>query len=179
MEAAAKGREISIREIVADTGRIAPTLSQTDRRYLMAHPQDVEDFGTMTLTFSDGTKATVFANDNVVGGIQNYIQIYCNDATMLCKITPTDSLQTYFLDSEGLDNVYLSENLSHKTGWNRAFVSESIERGYVAQLQDFMECVAYGREPLSGFTLAKQTIEALYAAYISAEEGRRVILPEL
>lgn len=179
VEAAAKGREISIREIVADTGRIAPNLSQTDRRYLMAHPQDVEDFGTMTLTFSDGTKATVFANDNVVGGIQNYIQIYCNDATMLCKITPTDSLQTYFLDSEGLDNVYLSENLSHKTGWNRAFVSESIERGYVAQLQDFMECVAYGREPLSGFTLAKQTIEALYAAYISAEEGRRVILPEL
>lgn len=176
IEAEAKGTSIRVESVIADTGQISPTLSDHERRYLKAMPQDVEDFGTITLTFSDQTKATVFANDNVLGGIRNYIEVFCNDATMTCNITPTDDLMTYFQDQEGLEDVYMSENLSHKTGWNYAFVSESIQRGYVAQLQDFMECVAYGRKPLSDFDLAKQTSTVLYAAYMSAEEGRRVTL---
>ena len=138
----------------------------------------MEDFGTVTITFTDGTKATVFANDNVVGGIRNYVEVYCNDGTLRCNITPTDDLQTYYVDDHGLEDVYLSEKLEEKTGWNYVFVSESIQRGYVAQLQDFLECVTGGREPLSGFPLARMTGELIYAAYVSAEEGRRVFWTE-
>ena len=49
-------------------------------------------------------------------------------------------------------------------------------RGYVGELQDFVECAAYGRQPLSGFVLASRTIELVYAAYRSAWEGRRITL---
>jgi predicted dehydrogenase len=95
---------------------------------------------------------------------------------MLCNITPTDELKTYFLDHDGLNDVYISEQLDYKTGWNNVFVSESIQRGYVAQLQDFMECVAFGRQPISNFELACDVIKVIYAGYISASEGRRVEL---
>ena len=39
-----------------------------------------------------------------------------------------------------------------------------------------MEAVAFDRVPDSDFTLAYDTIRILYAAYQSAEEGRRVTL---
>ena len=46
----------------------------------------------------------------------------------------------------------------------------------MGELQDFMECVATGREPQSGFRLAYDTIQAVYAAYLSDGEGIRVEL---
>ncbi|HCA48708.1 MAG TPA: oxidoreductase, partial [Armatimonadetes bacterium] len=49
--------------------------------------------------------------------------------------------------------------------------------GYPHEIQDFAECVAEGREPLSGWTLARDVVAVIYAAYVSAEEGRRVEVP--
>jgi len=39
-----------------------------------------------------------------------------------------------------------------------------------------MECVVQGREPLSGLTLAYETIKVNYAGYWAADEGRKVKL---
>ena len=39
-----------------------------------------------------------------------------------------------------------------------------------------MECVALGREPLSGGPLARDVLAVIYGAYLSAAEGRRVDL---
>jgi predicted dehydrogenase len=174
-----KGCKTKIKCLTADVGRITNHLDAEEKKYLRANPVDVEDFGTVTMTFSDDTKATVFANDNVVGGIKNYVEIYCNDSVMYCNITPADSMRTYFLDEIRLENVYISEKLDHKTGWNNVFVSESVQRGYVDQMQDFIECVTTGREPLSNYKLARDILKVIYAAYISAEEGRNIDLEKL
>ena len=93
---------------------------------------------------------------------------------MTCNITPTDILDTYFLDEDGLEDVYISEMLPSKLGWNKAFVSDEIIRGYAGELRDFLEAVAYDREALSGFDIAYETVQVIYAAYMSAYEGRRV-----
>lgn len=63
-----------------------------------------------------------------------------------------------------------------KTGWNNLLVCDDILRGYTYELQDFVESVAYGRAPISGFELAYETIRIIYAAYQSASEGRRIKL---
>jgi hypothetical protein len=44
-------------------------------------------------------------------------------------------------------------------------------------MADFVDAVREEREPLSGALLARETVEVIYAAYVSAEEGRRVDLP--
>ena len=64
--------------------------------------------------------------------------------------------------------------LPAKLGWNKAFVNDEIIRGYMGELQDFMESVVYDRAPASGFSLAYETTKVIYAAYQSAEEGRRI-----
>ncbi|MCD8163433.1 MAG: hypothetical protein LUE09_08375 [Synergistaceae bacterium] len=75
-----------------------------------------------------------------------------------------------------IEDCYLAELLPSKLGWQKAFISEQIQRGYIGEMQDFVECAAFGREPLSGFELANETAKVFYAAYLSADEGRRVNL---
>jgi predicted dehydrogenase len=174
VEAKARGEEITMQSVSADTGHIGRSLTEYDKRHLTSNPIDVEDFANVTITFSDGTKAIIIASDNVLGGVKNYVEIYANDGTLMCNITPADNLKTYFLDQDGLENVYFSEMMPEKTGWNYVFISDEILRGYVYELQDFVECVAYGRKPLSGIELAYETTKAMYGAYLSASEGRIV-----
>ena len=47
-------------------------------------------------------------------------------------------------------------------------------RGYQGEMQDFMDCIAFDKDPASNFDVAYETAKVMYAAYVSAEEGRRV-----
>lgn len=174
IEAAARGIDLRPVSVVADTARIVPTLSEHERRHLLIRPQDVEDIATVSITFADGTKAIVTAADVCLGCVRNEIEIFANDGALRCRITPNDNMETYYLDEDGLDNVYMQEMLPSKTGWVKPFISEQIQRGYIGEMQDFVECVAEGRQPLSGYQLAKETTKVLYAAYLSSEDGRRI-----
>ena len=173
-EAQIRGEKITISSVNCDVGVTTAVLTDEEHKHISARPQDVEDYGVISITFSDGTKALCIASDTVLGGTKNYIEIYGNNTALNCNITPTDLLNTYFLDEEGLENVNISEMLPAKLGWNKAFVSDEIIRGYMGELQDFMECVIENREPLSDFQLAYDTTKVLYAAYQSAEEGRKI-----
>lgn len=175
-EAAARGEEIQVVSVTADAGRIVPRLSDYERRHLNADPVDVEDNITVALTFSDGSKALIIGSDTCLGGTKTYIEVYSNDATFNCNVAPTDYMQTYFLDEDGIENIYLGEMLPNKLGWNRSFVSDEVLRGYTGELQDFVECVALGRKPDSSYDLAAEAVKLVYAAYTSAEEGRRIDL---
>jgi len=175
-EASARGETITVKSVSADVGVTSACLTEHEHRHITARPEDVEDYAAVTVTFSDGTKSLTIASDTVLGGSKNYIEVYSNDSSLMCNITPTDVLNTYFLDEEGLDNVYISEMLPAKLGWNKAFVSDEVIRGYMGELQDFMEAVAYDRAPASDFSLAYETTRIMYAAYQSAEEGRRIDL---
>jgi len=175
-EAAARGETITVKSVSADVGVTTACLTEHEHRHICARPEDVEDYAAVTVTFSDGTKCLTIASDTVLGGSKNYIEVFSNDSALVCNITPTDILNTYFLDEDGLEDVYLAEMLPSKLGWNKSFVSDEVIRGYMGELQDFMESVAYDREPASGFDIAYETVKIMYAAYLSAEEGRRIDL---
>ncbi|MFJ7408988.1 MULTISPECIES: Gfo/Idh/MocA family protein [unclassified Lysinibacillus] len=175
-EAETRGTKIYVESVLGDMARITPSLTDYEHRHIMARPNDVEDMGTVILTFSDGSKAVIIATDVCLGGSKNYVELYCNDASINCTITLNDLMETYFLDEDGLDNVYLSEMLPSKKGWNKPFIADELIRGYTGEMQDFMECVYYNRDPKSGFELAYDTIKVTYAAYKSAEIGSKVNL---
>lgn len=176
VEAQASGQDVYIKTILADMDRVTDTMNDYEHRHILAHPVDVEDFGNVVLTFSDGTKGIVMATDLLLGGSKNYVEVYCNDAVLYCNLTMHNALRTYFLDEQNLEDVYLSEMLPSKTGWNEPFLEDIVMRGYVNEMQDFIECVAYGREPLANFQLAYDTAKITYAAYMAAELGRKVTL---
>ena len=176
VEAETRGETITVESVLADTGVTTRSLRAGEEQYLAARPEDVEDFGTMTVTFSDGTKCLMIASDVVLGGTKNYIEVYGHDTALICRLTPTDLLSTYFCDEQGIEHECLAEMQPQKLGWTKNFVSDETIRGYMDELQDFMEAVALNRPPLSTLDLAIQVTKLLYAAYCSAEEGRRIYL---
>lgn len=176
VEAEVRGYEIRPVSVVADTGRIVAGFPEEDKKHILSKFNDVEDFGHVTITFSDGTKAVILSSEHYMGGIQNHINIITNDGVLECKMTPPDNMRSFFMDDEGLEDVYISENLRCKTGWNSVFVAEETLRGYTAELQAFAENAIAGRQPESGLDIAIETTKIMYAAYVSADEGRRVDL---
>ena len=171
IEAEARGEHITVKSVLADMGRITPILTPYEHRHIAANPIDVEDCATVIITFSDNTRATVIATDTLLGGSKNHVELYCNDGVINCRLTMNDSMETYFLDEDRLDGVYLSEMLPSKCGWNKPFLEDEIMRGYTDEMRDFMESIYFNREPKSGFQLAYDTAKLIYAAYKSAELG--------
>jgi predicted dehydrogenase len=49
-------------------------------------------------------------------------------------------------------------------------------RGYAEEWTDFVDAARTGRQPVSGGDLARETLEVIYAGYLSAATGRRVEL---
>jgi hypothetical protein len=67
VEAKARGERVTVSSVTADVGNVAACLPDKERTFIKANPVDVEDWGMLTLTFSDGTKATVFSGDMIMG----------------------------------------------------------------------------------------------------------------
>lgn len=169
VEAQTRGEKIKVVSVYADMETITNQLTDYEHRHIAARPHDVEDFGAVILTFSDKTKAMIMATDTLLGGSKNYVELYCNDAAINCKLTMANFMETYFLDEDRLDDVYISEMLPQKTGWNCPFLEDEIIRGYTDEIRDFIESIYYHRMPKSGFNLAYDTVKVIYAAYKSAE----------
>lgn len=175
IEAEARGEKITVSSVFADMETITKDLSEYEHRHIAAKPSDVEDCGTVILRFSDKSRAVIIATDTLLGGSKNYVELYCNDAVLNCKLTMSDMMSTYFLDEERMDDIYISEMLPSKIGWNNPFLEDEIIRGYTDEMRDFIESIYYDREPKSGFDLAYDTIKIIYAAYKSAEIGKAVV----
>lgn len=175
-EAAARGEQVTVKSVTGDMGVTQQCLTEEEKRFIMSRPVDVEDQANVVLTFSDGTKANVVAGDMVLGGVRNLVEVYTNEGSYQPNIAPNNAMLAYHVSGERLENVYITEKVETKTGWQNVFVDEEIARGYVGELQDFMECVAYGRQPQSDFRLAYDSVKAIYGAYWSDEEGVRVCL---
>ncbi len=173
-ESLARNTKIYIKSVLADMAQITPNLSKYEHRHIAANPNDVEDFGTVILEFSDNSRAVIIATDTLLGGSRNYVEAYCNDAVIYCKLTLSDLMTTYFLDEDNLDNVYISEMLPSKLGWNNPFIEDEFIRGYTEEMKDFMECVYYNKHPKSDFTLGINTTKIIYASYLSAEQGKKI-----
>jgi len=176
VEAKARGETIRVASVTGDVGNVTACLKPDERSYIKANPVDVEDWGMLTATFSDGTKATVFSGDMIMGGVRNLIETYTSGGSLFANITPNTHLMSYQTSEEKLAGVYITEKVDRKTGWQYVCLEEEWTRGYLQEIQDFMECAATGRQPLSDLALAYETIKVNYAGYWAAEEGRRVVL---
>jgi predicted dehydrogenase len=57
VEARSRGERIAVSAVTADVGNVAACVAREQRPFINANPVDVEDWGMLTLTFSDGTRA--------------------------------------------------------------------------------------------------------------------------
>lgn len=132
---------------------------------------DIEDYGWMHVTFADGTVADVVTGETTLGGIYDYLEIFANNHRSRCRLNPVSMLDFYNPEHKQFADAYLVEKISSNEGWTPVSADEHYTMGYQAEVQDFIESIAAGRQPICGIDLAIDTMLIIYAAYLSQERG--------
>lgn len=170
------GSPISLQSVTCEVGDLTkmPAFQAQPKKWIVDGWEDVENWACATLTFTDGSRATCLASDAVLGGMDDTVQIYLSNARINCNFTHSTSLQVYAADKSVFPGEELQEKLSSNAGWTYPPIDMEYMLGYAPEMQDFMAAVADDRPPLSDGALGRAVVEAIYAAYLSAAEGRRV-----
>lgn len=173
------GKPIRPKSVMAETAFLTKVESYLaePKRHVGGVLADCEDWGAAYITFEDGTVADVCSSDVVLGGVYNHMQIFLSNGRIECNMNPIDAVMAYGPTDDSFGDEYLAEKISTRQGWNYASPDEHWASGYHQEIQDFMGAIAEGREPLSGWTLARDVTAVIFAAYVSAWEGRRVEVP--
>jgi len=173
-----QGRGIQLKSVTAEVGRHTSieSFKKESPKWIVSAWEDVEDWATMIMNFEDGSQAVVTASDGVLGGVRNTMTVYLSKAVVQVNINPSDTVVAYAPAPHIFGEEYIAEKLETKAGWNFASPDEDWVRGYPQELEDFVDSLLTGREPISGLELALETVGAIYAAYLAAEKGMRVEL---
>lgn len=164
--------------VMGEVGHLTDMASfrHQERHWVVTGWEDVEDWASCIITFSDGSHATILSTDVSLGGIRNQLEILLSNARIQCNINPNNLCIAYAPDPSVFQEEYLSEKLETKAGWSFPSVDEDYMHGYPQEMQDFLNAVAYQRQPLSDGWLGLEVVRVIYAAYRSAEEGKRIRL---
>jgi predicted dehydrogenase len=172
------GKPIRAKSVTAEVGYHSKIESfrEEKKKYIVSEWEDVEDWSVTIITFEDGSNATIFSTDGVLGGVRNTLDVYLSNSVVYVNINPNNSVQVYAPDAAVFGDEYIAERLETKAGWNFPSPDDNWMRGYAQEMEDFIDAVLLDREPASGIGLAKETVEVIYAAYVSAEEGKRITI---
>jgi len=172
------GRPIGVRSVIAETSDLSrvPSFQAEERKWLVTGWQDVENWAMAALTFEDGTHAVVHATDTTLGGMEDSLDIYLSRGRISCNMTHSGLIRAYAPDPSVFESEYIAEKLETKAGWSYPSLDEEWMLGYPQELRDFVEAIAQDRPPLSDGRLGLEVVRVIYAAYQSAEEGRRIML---
>jgi predicted dehydrogenase len=108
--------------------------------------------------------------------MEDTLQVFLSNARLDCDMTHSGLVRAYAPHDGVFADEYIMEKISTKAGWSYPSVDEEWLLGYPQEIRDFVEAVAYDRRPRCDAQLGRAVTEVLYAAYLSAEEGRRVDL---
>jgi predicted dehydrogenase len=172
------GRPILAEEVWADGTDLTKTAAFAAAKDspLVKGWGDVETWSQITITFADGSKASFFAADDLLGGMESNMDVRLSNGRIKFDLCPVRICQFYTVDPAPVKDVYFNEKQETKAGLSFPNPNEEWLLGYPHEIQDFMEAISFDRPPLTGLSLARQVVDVLYAGYVSMEEGRKVSL---
>jgi predicted dehydrogenase len=167
---ARSGKPIQPVTVSARTAALTRMPNFQDEGHIRRDYHDIDDFSMMHVTFEDGTLATVFASDIVLGGIHNWLDVCANNHRALCNINPNTAMQSYNPLDANFKDIYTVEKIGTKQGWTAMPPDEDWSTGYPQEIEAFYGCIAGGETPESDSLLGADTISTIYSAYVSAEQ---------
>jgi hypothetical protein len=100
-----------------------------------------------------------------VGVRAAWSKFYTSGGALFANITPNSHMTSYLTDEANSEGVYIIEKVDRKISWQFICLEEEWTRGYLQEIQHFMECVSLGRKPRAGLALAYETMQINYAGY--------------
>ena len=163
------GKPIRPKTVTARIHALTRMPNFRDEGHIRSNYFDIDDFSMMHVTFEDGTAATIFASDIILGGIHNWLEVAANNHRTFCNINPNTAMQTYNPLETNFQDIYVVEKIGTKQGWTYPSPDEDWFTGYPQEIEAFYRTVAYGEPVESGSSIAADCISTIYSAYVSAE----------
>ena len=141
------GRPTRPKSVMAEVGHHTKidSFTKEKKKYVVSEWEDVEDWGVMIINFEDGSKATVFASDTVLGGVRNVLNVYLSNAVVYVNINPHDVLEVYAPEPHIFGEEYIAEKLETKAGWNFPSPDDDWMKGFPQELEDFIDAILFGQ----------------------------------
>ena len=165
------GKAIRPATVTARTHALTQLPDFVDTGHIRADYVDIEDFAMTHVTFQDGTIATVFASDIVLGGVHNWLEVCAGNHRAICNLNPSNQLQTYNPEEAQFDDIYVVEKIGTKQGWAMTAPDEDFSHGFPQEIEAFYRAAAYGDDVESDSELAADCIATIYSGYVSAANG--------
>lgn len=171
------GQPIRPVAVTAETDDLSaiPAKAGADMR-LVTGWKDVENWGLAIISFDDGSKGVAHGSDNQLGGMQSKLRVRASNCTLECNLSPHDLIRAYAPGDDVFGDAYIMEKIDGGGGWTTPLPDEDWASGQADMCRDFVAAVAEGRPARSSGALGLDVTRVIYAAYVSAREGRRVDL---
>ena len=131
------GKLIRPKTITARTHIITRMPGYINEGYLQTTYKDIEDFAMLHILFEDGTIASLFAGELVMGGVHNWLEVNTSNHRTICNINPNNAMQSYTPDEKYFKDVYVVEKTETKQGWSSLSPDESWFAGYRHEMDAF------------------------------------------
>jgi predicted dehydrogenase len=131
-------------------------------------------------------------SDTLLGGMQSRLVVLAADHHLECNLSPQDALRAYAPGEDVFGDAYIMEKVDARAGWSTPMPDEDWTSGQQGLCQSVAEAAARARgeagaapsvadpsgelPPVPDGELGLDVVRCIYAAYLSAEEGRRVSL---
>lgn len=132
-----------------------------------------EDNALCILEFEGGAMGVIENSWSRRGGMDDSIEVYGDGGLTYADLLMGNALPTYSEHGFG----YAVEKAPSTQGWSWPVFEEIWNYGFPQEMRHFARCVRGKEQPQSTGEDGRVVMEALYAGYASAGEGRKIALP--
>lgn len=139
---------------------------------LVHNQMEGEDWAGAFVQFADGTYATLEANYVTVGGMEDILDIYCEQGCIHVDLSFSGPVKVFSIP--GLD--YTVEKAEITTGWSHPAVDEKYNLGYCGEINHFVDCCLQGVDAQVGLRGVDgyEALKVINLIYQSAKEGKHI-----
>ena len=132
-----------------------------------------DDNGILILNFEGGVTALIEESWTKLGGMDDRAEVHGSEGVAYADLLQGSSIRTY--SRAGYD--YAVEKAGTTVGWSFAMFEELWNYGFPQEMAHFVACVRDDKSPLETGEDGRAVLEALFAAYASAGQGRKITCP--
>ena len=132
-----------------------------------------EDNSVIIIEFENGVTAVAENSWAKHGGMDDKCEVYGTGGVMYADLFMGNAAITYSKNGYG----YAMEKADTTVGWSFTVFEEVFNQGYPHELQHFIDCVQNDKQPVVTGDDGRAVLEIIYAAYASASQGKKIMLP--
>lgn len=140
---------------------------------LHKHRTKAEDNSVVIIEFENGVTGVVENSWAKHGGMDDKSEVYGTAGVIYADLFMGNAAIAYSKHGFG----YAMEKADTTMGWSFPIFEEAFNQGYPHELKHFIECVQQDKEPLVTGEDGRAVLEIIYAAYASAGQGKKILLP--